>query len=134
MEADPSEKAIMHYLQKGVGYVAKEGEDVVGVYVLLPTRPYTIELVNIAVASFYRGKGIGKKLVSHAISISREEGYHTMEVGTGNSSAEPLMLYQKCGFRIKGVDIDYFPKHYEEKIVENGIECRDMIRLSRELK
>jgi hypothetical protein len=44
-----------------------------------------------------------------------------------------LALYQKCGFRIVGVDLDFFIRHYPEKIYENGIQCRDMIRLSLDL-
>jgi len=43
-----------------------------------------------------------------------------------------MMLYQKCGFRIVGVELDYFRKNHEEKIFENGIECRDMIRMRME--
>ncbi len=56
-----------------------------------------------------------------------------MEIGTGNSSVNQLSLYQKCGFRITGIEHDYFTKHYEEEIVENGLLCRDMIRLSLDL-
>jgi hypothetical protein len=40
-----------------------------------------------------------------------------------------MLLYQKCGFRIVGVDLDYFRIHSKERIIENGIECRDMIRM-----
>jgi len=34
---------------------------------------------------------------------------------------------------IVGIDIDYFSKNYPEEIYENGIQCRDMIRLSKDL-
>ncbi|MNW16937.1 putative N-acetyltransferase YvbK [compost metagenome] len=44
-----------------------------------------------------------------------------------------LYLYQKCGFRIVGVDVDFFVRHYEEAIEENGIPCRDMIRLAMDI-
>jgi ribosomal protein S18 acetylase RimI-like enzyme len=106
---------------------------IIGVYVLLPTRPETIELVNIAVDEKQKGKGIGKQLVLHAIENAKQQGYKTMEIGTGNSSIRQLALYQKCGVRITGVDRDFFVKHYPEPIFENGIQCRDMIRLSQEL-
>lgn len=58
----------------------------------------------------------------------------TLVVGTGNSSFDQLALYQKCGFRMKGIIEDYFIEHYEEPIFENGIQCRDMIRLSLKIK
>lgn len=78
-----------------------------GVYVLLPTRPVTVELVNIAVAEEQQGRGIGKQMVMHAIQTARRDGYSVMEVGTGNSSIGQLALYQKCGFRIVAVDMDF---------------------------
>jgi hypothetical protein len=40
-----------------------------------------------------------------------------------------MLLYQKCGFRIVGVDFDFFRRTHPEPIYENGIECRDMIRM-----
>jgi hypothetical protein len=33
-----------------------------------------------------------------------------------------------------GVDVDFFTRNYPEAIVENGIECRDMIRLVHSLR
>jgi ribosomal protein S18 acetylase RimI-like enzyme len=107
--------------------------EVVGVYVLLETRPETVELVNVAVREDMQGKGIGKQLVLHAVETARQLGFRTMELGTGNSSISQLGLYQKCGFRIVGVDVDYFVRHYQQPIFENGIQCRDMVRLRRDL-
>lgn len=131
--ADPSRKLVEEYLKRGECYVAQSGENIVGTYVLLPTRPATVELVNIAVAEQHQGSGIGKQLVTHAIQRGREAGYQTMEIGTGNSSVGQLALYQKCGFRITGVDRDFFLRHYDEAIFENGIQVIDMIRLSLDL-
>ncbi|KMY54469.1 acetyltransferase [Bacillus sp. FJAT-27231] len=131
--ADPSQETIKEYVKRGESFIAVNAGGVVGVYVLLPTRPYTVELVNVAVAKEQHGKGIGKRLVMHAIQAAKERGYKTIEVGTGNSSIGPLALYQKCGFRMIGVDPDFFIRHYSEEIFENGIRCRDMIRLSQDL-
>ncbi|MFC3797884.1 GNAT family N-acetyltransferase [Cohnella sp. GCM10012308] len=132
--ADPSEKLVKQYLRRGVCYVARAVErTALGAYVLLPTRPDTAELVNVAVDECHQGRGIGKALVLHAIETAKREGYRTIEVGTGNSGVGQLALYQKCGFRIVGVDVDFFVRHYDEPIVENGIPCRDMIRMSQDL-
>jgi ribosomal protein S18 acetylase RimI-like enzyme len=132
--ADPSEEIVMEYVNRGECFVAEQEQKIVGVYVLLPTRPETIELVNVAVAEEQHGRGNGKQLVIHAIEAARAKGYKTIEVGTGNSGIGQLALYQKCGFRIVGVDLDFFIRHYREEIYENGIQCRDMIRLSLDLK
>lgn len=131
--ADPSRKLVEDYIKRGECFVSEIEKQIVGVYVLLPTRPETVELVNIAVIEDMHGKGIGKQLVSHAIETARSRSYKTIEIGTGNSGIGQLSLYQKCGFRVVGVDIDFFIRHYSEEIYENGIQCRDMIRLSQDL-
>ncbi|YCI26853.1 GNAT family N-acetyltransferase [Paenibacillus sp. Z6-24] len=135
LSADPSPAIIKDYLSRGQCYIAnqQQNQEIIGVYVLLPTRPKTIELVNVAVAESYQNKGIGKQLVQHAIRTARDQQYHTIELGTGNSSVSQLALYQKCGFRIVGVDMNFFVRHYEQPIYEHGIQCRDMIRLALDL-
>lgn len=131
--ADPSIEIVEDYLKRGDCYIAEKDGRVVGAYILLPTRPKTVELVNIAVVEEEQGRGIGKQLVMDALHKARTTSYHTIEVGTGNSSIGQLALYQKCGFRIVGVDHDFFLRHYNDAIYENGIQCRDMIRLSQDL-
>ncbi|MGY0372008.1 GNAT family N-acetyltransferase [Clostridium sp. JNZ J1-5] len=128
--ADPSEEMIRSYINQGTCYVACYNEKIIGEYVLIRTRPLTMELINIAVDEKYQGKGIGRKLILDAINKARNENIKILEIGTGNSSISQLLLYQKCGFRITGIDKDFFKIHYREKIIENGIECIDMIRLS----
>jgi ribosomal protein S18 acetylase RimI-like enzyme len=131
--ADPSRVIVEEYVYRGECFIAELEQLTIGVYVLLPTRPKTVELVNVAVAEGQHGMGIGKRLVLDAIKVAKIQGYQTIEIGTGNSSVGQLALYQKCGFRIIGVDMDFFVRHYAEKIFENGIRCKDMIRLSRDL-
>lgn len=131
--ADPSRKIIDEYIQRGECFVGESDGQIIGVYVLLPTRPETVELVNVAVRESQQGRGIGKQLILNSILTAKSRGYRTIEVGTGNSSIGQLALYQKCGFRITSVDIDFFIRHYSEEIFENGIQCRDMVRLSQDL-
>ncbi|MDM5187881.1 GNAT family N-acetyltransferase [Bacillus sp. DX4.1] len=131
--ADPSHEQIVSYLQRGIIYIAKHDEHVVGVYVLLETRPNTMEIMNIAVLEEVQGQGVGKQLLQHAIALAKEKNMHTLEIGTGNSSVSQLAFYQKYDFRIFSIDFDYFSKHYEEEIIENGIVCRDMIRLTMDI-
>ncbi len=131
--ADPSREIIEEYVNRGECFIAEIDQQIIGVYVLLPTRPETVELVNVAVVEEQHGRGIGKQLVMDAIKVAKTKGYNTIEIGTGNSSIVQLALYQKCGFRIIGVDMDFFVKHYPAEIFENGIQCRDMVRLSQDL-
>ncbi|WP_100330138.1 GNAT family N-acetyltransferase [Bacillus xiapuensis] len=133
LSADPSRTLVEEYVLRGQCFVAYLNKEIIGVYVLLLTRPETVELVNIAVAENHRGKGFGKQLIHHAIEQAKRLGCKTIEVGTGNSSIGQLALYQKCGFRITGIDKDFFLRHYSEEIFENGIQAVDMVRLSQDV-
>ncbi|TWT24722.1 GNAT family N-acetyltransferase [Planomicrobium sp. CPCC 101110] len=129
LEADPSEELILSYAATGFCYAAEHQGERVGAYILLPLTDTAIEIKNIALETSRRGKGYGKELLNHALSEALRMGYETVEIGTGNSSIGQLALYQKCGFRIAAIDRDFFIRHYPEPIFENGIQCRDMIRL-----
>ena len=131
--ADPSENMIEEYIQTGQCYLATNNDEIIGVIVLLKTRPKTMEIMNIAEKEEYQKQGIGKQLIEFAICKAKKDNFNTLEIGTGNPAVHQLLLYQKCGFRIVGIDADYFRRNYEERIYENGIECRDMIRLKMDL-
>ncbi|MDU1855196.1 GNAT family N-acetyltransferase [Clostridium baratii] len=128
--ADPSKESIDDYINRGMCYACYINNKLAGMYILIKTYPFTFEIVNISVLENFQGSGIGKKLLIHAINLAKNENAHVLEIGTGNSSLNQLALYQKCGFRITNVYRDFFKIHYDEPIIENGIKCLDMIRLS----
>ncbi len=130
--SDPSEEVIAEYIHSSTRFVARLGEKIVGALLLLKTRPRTMEIMNVSVYEEYQNKGIGKRLIREAVEYAKESGMKTLEIGTGNPGVTQMMLYQKCGFRIVGVEFDYFRKNHAERIFENGIECRDMIRMRME--
>lgn len=127
--ADPSVTLVNNYLPNSMCFVAKYNEEIVGVYVLQPDSKQNVELVNIAVEPKYQGYGVGGKLLDHAIGFAKDHKYLYLNVSTGNSSLGPLGFYQKKGFRMIGIEPDFFIKHYPEPIYENGVLCRDKIIL-----
>lgn len=128
--ADPSKVAVEDYISRGKCYVAyNDKKELVGSYVLLQTRPFIIELINLAVEEKFQKKGNGRKLVEHAINEARILGYEVLEICTGNSSLRQLGIYQRAGFSINSIDLDFFRRHYSESIWEDGIECRHLISL-----
>lgn len=133
LDADPSKEAISKYLDRSFCFEARKGTDLVGVFILLPTRPDTVEIVNVAVAETYQNRGIGTQLLEAALRWTADNRYKVVEIGTGSTSFGQLYLYQKCGFRIVGVDSDFFIEHYKEPIIENNLRLRDMIRLRKYL-
>lgn len=120
--ADESQASVNDYIGRGICYAALLGEEVVGGYVLLHTRPFTAEIINIAVAPAYQRQGIGTRLLAHAVATAWTAGFRILEIGTGDTGTGQIALYEQCGFIRCGVDRDYFRKYYPAPILENGVE------------
>jgi ribosomal protein S18 acetylase RimI-like enzyme len=133
MLADPEEAVVRAYLDQGWLFALFEGTELAGVMLLLEHDPRTLEIKNIAVAEQTQGQGYGKQLLAKAKSFGREQGYHTLMVGTGNSSLPVLFFYQKAGFRFRSVIRNFFTDNYKEPIFENGLQCTEMLILDQEL-
>ncbi|NMM47679.1 GNAT family N-acetyltransferase [Flammeovirgaceae bacterium KN852] len=133
LTADPSIELINSYLKPGSCHIAQLNSEIVGVLVLNTINPETLEIKNIAVHESQQGKGIGNALLAYSEKISRESGYKKLVIGTGNSSFRQLNIYQKAGFEIDRIKKNYFTDNYEEPIFENGIQCKHLIILEKEL-
>ena len=134
LDADPSAAAVERYLDASDVYVALISEEVVGTFVLYPVDAARVEIKNIAVLERLQGKGIGQRLLKEAAAIASAGGATTLTIGTANSSVAQLYLYQKCGFEITSIKYKFFLENYPEPLFENGIQCKHMIMLSKELK
>lgn len=130
LDADPSKKVVEEYLIDGKLYGAYLKEKLIGEFVLVKLSNTVWELKNIAVDKEYRGKGFGKKMIIDAIEKAKDFAAKSIEVGTGNSSLGNIAIYKKCGFKITGIEKDFFVKNYQEEIIENGIRCTDMLRMT----
>lgn len=127
--ADPSPQMVASYLE-GWGFAAEGFDEIVGAAIAQPINSRVLELMNIAVAPHWQSQGVGRQLILAVEAAATEAGILSISVGTGNSSLDQWAFYQKCGFRLVGIDHDYFLRNYAIPIFENGIQCRDMIRLS----
>jgi len=58
---------------------------------------------ELIVAKSYRGKGIGRQLLSSAIEKSRQLGCCEVEVSTEKTNAKAREFYRQCGFTERGV-------------------------------
>lgn len=134
MLADESPESVADYVGRSRCFVAQLAGRTVGQYLLLHTRPFTAEVVSLAVDPACQRRGIGTALLHHAIRTARAAGFRRLEIGTGDNATGQIALYERCGFVRCGIDRDYFRKYYPAPIIENGIECRDMVRLGMELR
>ncbi len=135
--ADPSREMVLGYLYSGYLFAMFDDDAVDGVIHLLPLvttdlEQKTIEIKNIAVQP--QGRGYGKELIRYALQFCKEQGYHKVIVGTGNSGIDNLAFYQKAGFRFQSIIRDFFTSQYPEPIFEHGIQCRDMIMLELDIQ
>lgn len=58
---------------------------------------------ELVVAKSYRGKGLGKQLLSSAIEKSRQLGCCEVEVSTEKTNIKAREFYRQCGFTERGV-------------------------------
>jgi ribosomal protein S18 acetylase RimI-like enzyme len=133
LEADPSRARVEGYVSDALTRIAHVDDEAIAVYALVRKAPTCFELMNDAVRDDYRGCGLGRRMFGHALGLAESKGARVVDVGTANSSLNNLAFYQRNGFRIVGVDPDFFTQHYPEPIYENGIRARDRVRLRLEL-
>ncbi len=127
--ADPSERKVRAYLPAARCFAALQDGGIAGVCAVVPLGPGRHELMNIAVDPARQQRGIGARLLAHVIDTYRREGAERLEVGTGAFGYQ-LAFYQRHGFRVFQVERDFFLRHYDEAIIEHGIQHRDMLRLA----
>ncbi|EZH71395.1 acetyltransferase [Aquimarina atlantica] len=131
--ADPSRSQIEEYIKTGQCYIAKLNSKLIGSIVLKELTPTTIEIKNIVVNESFQNKGYGKQLLRYVHEIALRSMYKKIVIGTGNSSIKQLALYQKEGFEICRIEKDFFIDNYNQPFFENGIQCKHMIILEKEI-
>ncbi|ODG90682.1 MULTISPECIES: GNAT family N-acetyltransferase [Bacillaceae] len=131
--ADPSKEMVDKYIQKSNIYEVLDQNLLVGVLVLMENSSEEVEIKNIAIDPTFQGQGFGKNLIHFGINESKKLGYSKISICTGNSSTYQLTLYKNCGFQISTVFHNFFIDNYDEEIWENGIQCKDLIKLEQNL-
>ncbi len=134
LSADGQRHEVQKYLDRGELWVAEIGGKIVGEVVLMETRSDVWEVMNIAVAPKFRRKGVGTALLRKSRSVTQRRGAYRLEVGTDNGGFDRLAFYQRFGFRIVDVDIDFFVRRYHKVFKKDGIPLRDMLRMVIEFK
>ena len=129
LSADGPKPEIEKYLARGELWLAECGDDVVGEMVLMETRVDVWEIMNLAVSRSVQRSGIGTGLLRRARTLAMKRGAHRLEVGTGNGGLVQLAFYQQFGFRIVGVDTDFFVRRWHKVWKQNEIQLRDMVRM-----
>ena len=131
--ADPSEDKIRAYLPQSRCFVAHQGGSLVAACTVQALADGAHELMSIAVPEEQHRRGYGSALLRWVINAYRRAGAQRLEIGTGSFGYQ-LAFYQRHGFRVTGIARDYFVQHYPAPIIEEGIQLRDMLRLTLQLQ
>ena len=78
-----------------MGYAAAEA---VGCVALIPMRDGVCELSKMAVSPHLRGRGIGRRLLQHAIAQARSSGARSLFLGSNTRLKDAVHLYESVGF------------------------------------
>ena len=112
-EPYPKEKFLTDIKSRTV-YVAKISKSVVG-YVVLSfqekdgpgtVKKKQIRLESICVDEIFRGQGIGRAMVADVRALAKAFGCHEVILGVHPENDEAVGFYQKCGFRIRTINMD----------------------------
>ncbi|WP_026884731.1 GNAT family N-acetyltransferase [Clostridium akagii] len=87
--------------------VAHLGNIVIGWCALSPTSSRCVYAgvaeVSIYIGEEYRGKGIGKALLTNLVKLSEENGFWTLQSGIIKENLGSIVLHKSCGFREIGI-------------------------------
>lgn len=131
--ADPEKSAVMEYINKGVLISAEKDDQCIGILHYTQKEEDVIELNNIGVVRSHLREGIGSDIIKHLVTKAKDKGIKSIYLGTGNSSIDNFVFYQKNGFEMDEIWKNYFVDRYKEEIYENGIRCKHMVRLKLEI-
>lgn len=67
------------------------------------------EILTVAIASRFRRRGIATRLVHHALSEARNADAVVTHLEVAGSNQAAILLYERCGFRVRGRRKHYYP-------------------------
>ena len=126
--ADESEEMVNRYISKCFYLGLFDTNDTCfGAACVEPIDTNTWEIINIAVNTDQQGLGFGKHLVGRVIQDASARGIQNLLVGTADASIGNIAFYQKCGFEMDHIRIDFFKEHYPNAIEKNGLPIKHMM-------
>lgn len=86
-------------LKGGHIFMAYAAAEAVGCVALIPIRDGVYEISKMAVSPHLRGRGIGRRLLQHAIAQARRLGASSLFLGSNTRLKDAVHLYESVGFR-----------------------------------
>lgn len=113
-------ETISEWLSEYRVYAAKVDEQLAGGVRLKETEPGRLKLSRLGVHEEWKGNGIGSKLLEHAESVGRKEGYATIWLTTPGEHPYLPSFYRSRGYEKAGTYPleDY---EYDEIVMEKTL-------------
>jgi N-acetylglutamate synthase-like GNAT family acetyltransferase len=86
-------------LKGGHIFMAYAGAEAVGCVALIPMQNGVYELSKMAVSPHLRGRGLGRRLLQHAIAQARGIGASSLFLGSNTRLKDAVHLYESVDFR-----------------------------------
>ena len=86
-------------LKGGHIFMAYAGAEAVGCVALIPMRDGVFELSKMAVSPHLRGRGLGRRLLQHALVQAKSLGAKSLFLGSNTRLRDAVHLYESVGFR-----------------------------------
>jgi len=90
----------MHFVDKLPGYVAIEGDEIVG---LITYCIDNNECEIVSLDSLHENQGVGTKLLEKVVEMAQEKGLNRIWLITTNDNTRAIRFYQKRGFNMKAL-------------------------------
>ena len=84
----------------GAFFVLLDGTRVVGTVALRPDADRRCELCRMYLDARYRRRGLGRRLLAHALREARRRGCQELYLKTASVLTEALALYRQAGFEV----------------------------------
>lgn len=133
LEADPRPERLRRLLSGGELWAWREEGRAVGA-ILYEEQDGDLWVRLLAVDPGHRRRGVGRRLVSHAVEAGGRQGCAGVSAALPAPRVGALLFFQKCGFRVRGVVEDYFLAQDPMRVVEDGVPWRDALWVRRSLE
>jgi ribosomal-protein-alanine N-acetyltransferase len=95
---------------------ALEGEELLG-YLIISSYVDAWHVMNIAVDPDHRGRGVAKALFDRLFELTAGDGARGFTLEVRVSNQEAIRLYDRLGFRSKGVRRAYYTDNREDALI-----------------
>jgi len=114
---------------EGVTYVAEAAGELIGMTVLvrndLAKTRHAGSIFGVYTHPDWRGAGVADALLAACVAYARALGIRLLRLGVVTTNASAIRLYQRCGFRVYGVEpesIQHDGVYYDELLMARRIE------------